>query len=371
MRRSFSIVLAICALTAHAMLPGAASATSVKDLTRMEGQGESVLRGIGLVVGLDKTGDSTKDLQIARPLIALLQNNGQGVGLPEEFTKSKIEGKAIALVSVTCVIPRGGALTDDKLDVRVSVLNSATSLERGELYLTPLQGPLKGQPVFAMAQGPIELDSETNRTSARVRGGARIIRDIPAPKVEDTFELVIEPPFAGWNSAAMIAESIQSTVAPLGRATVSMPKLARVLDERRIAITIPPDERADKAAFLADVLGTEIRTELLDLPAQVIVNERTGAIIVTGDVQISPVAITHKDLTITTTVPAPVPTPANPQIRTNRWADMTTGASPRETARLADLLAAFKNLDIPVPDQISILQMLHKTGKLHAKLIVD
>jgi flagellar P-ring protein precursor FlgI len=371
MRRTLNTILIICALLAHTMLARAAFATSVKDLTRIDGQGESVLRGVGLVIGLQGTGDSTKDLQIACPLVALLQNNGQGVGLPDEFTKSKNEGKAIALVSVTCIIPRGGALTDDKIDVSVSVMNTATSLKDGRLYLTALQGPLKGQPVFAIAEGAIELETETSLTTARVRGGARLIRDIPPPEIGNEFDIVIEPPFASWNSAARIAESIQSTVAPLGRTTVSMPKLARVIDERKIRITIPIDERSDKAAFLADVLGTEIRTELLDLPAQVIVNQRTGAIVVTGDVQISPVAITHKDLTITTTIPAPTPTIANPQVRTQRWTDVTTGASPRETARLADLLAAFKNLDIPVSEQVNIIQMLHKTGKLHAKLVMD
>jgi flagellar P-ring protein FlgI len=371
MTRATHLLMTICAVLAQVLLVPLAFATSVKDLTRIEGQGESILRGVGLVVGLQGTGDSTKDLQIARPLVALLQNNGQGVGLPDEFTKSKNEGRAIALVSVTCVVPRGGVLTDDTLDVNVTVMNTATSLRGGRLYLTALQGPYKGQPVFAIAEGAIEIESETTLTTARVRSGARMIRDVPAPTIGDEFRLILEPPFAGWSSASRIAENIQSTVAPLGRSTVALPKLARVVDERTISIVIPPDERSDKAAFLADVLSTEIRTELLDLPAQVIVNERRGAIIVTGDVQISPVAITHKDLTITTTVPAPTPTAANPQVRTQRWTDVTTGASPRETARLADLLAAFKNLDIPVGEQIHIIQMLHKTGKLHAKLVMD
>jgi flagellar P-ring protein precursor FlgI len=119
------------------------------------------------------------------------------------------------------------------------------------------------------------------------------------------------------------------------------------------------------------VLNAEVKTELLDLPAQVIVNSRTGAIIVTGDVQISPVAITHKELTITTTVPAAAPSAQAPISRRDRWTDLKTGARPSEAARLADLLAAFERLNIPTPDQIEILQMLHKTGKLHARLVVD
>jgi flagellar basal body P-ring protein FlgI len=91
----------------------------------------------------------------------------------------------------------------------------------------------------------------------------------------------------------------------------------------------------------------------------------------TADVEISPVAIQHKDLNITTTTPTPVPTVQNPAVRTDRIASMETRSRPSEKAKLADLLNAFKQLDIPVAERINILQMLHKTGKLHAELVVD
>lgn len=367
-RTSLAAVVALCA---HVLLTSSAQATSVKELTRIEGQGESILRGVGLVIGLSNSGDSSKDLAIARPLVALLQNNGQGVGEPQEITKGKTEFRSVALVSVTCVVPREGARTDDTLDVTVSTLNSATSLKGGELYMTVLQGPLPGSPVYAIAAGKIEIEDTSVPTSARVRGGARIVKDIAMPDVGDAFNLVVESPYVGWSSVSTIAEAIQSNVALSGRASLATPRVARVIDDRLIRITIPVEERSDKAAFLADVLNAQIRTELLDLPAQVIINQRTGAIIVTGDVTISPVAITHKDLQITTTTPAPTPTPQNPLVTRDRWTEVATSPSPREYARLSELLAALRNLDIPVSEQINIVQMLHKTGKLQAKLVMD
>lgn len=193
-----------------------------------------------------------------------------------------------------------------------------------------------------------------------------MIKDILMPEIGDSFKLVLEPPFAGWGSASAVAEAIQDSVVVAGRANPDAPVVAKVIDERKIEITIPREERANKGLFLAQVLGTEVKTEFLDLPAQVIVNSRTGAIIVTGNVTISPVAITHKDLQITTTAG----TSGNGAAR-GKWTDVATAAKAGEAAKLTDLLAALDKLSVPAEDQISILQMLHKTGKLEARLVMD
>lgn len=340
-----------------------AHATTVKELVRIKGQGESILRGYGLVVGLPGTGDSGKELAVSRPLAKLLENNGNELGSLRELASAK----SVALVSVTCVIPAGGARADDTYDVQVSTLLNASSLKGGELYLCALEGPLPdpSRKIYAFAQGLVDLHDPSVPTSGRVRKGARIIEDILMPGVGDSFELIIDPPYAGWAAASQIAIAINGKAQPQG------PRVATVIDERTIRVVIPEADRADRAAFLADVLAAEVNQRLLDLPAQVICNQRTGSIIVTGDVEISPVAITHKDLTITTTVPPPSPSAANPMIVQDRWTAVAPGAGPAEMARLADLIRAFKQLDIPVEEQINILQMLHKTGKLQAKLIVD
>jgi flagellar P-ring protein precursor FlgI len=359
-------VRAVCALMLAAILlmfgtRDAFAGTTVKELARIEGQGESILRGVGLVVGLNGTGDSGKELAVARPLARLLQQSGNQLDSPLELTNSK----SVALVVITCVIPETGARMDDRFDVTVSVVNSATSLEGGELYLAPLTGPFPGDPVYALAAGKVELLSAKTPTSGRVRLAARMVQDVMMPEVGDEFNLILRTPFAGWGSASQVATAINAKAQPQG------PSVATVVDERTVRVTVPAAERADRAGFLADVLGAEVNPALLDLPARVIVNTASGTIIVTGDVRISPVAFTTKDLSLTTTRPAPVPTAQNPIVERDRWGQLATAARPSEQSSLSDLLAAFKQLDIPVAEQINLLQMLHKTGKLHAELVID
>ncbi len=354
----------LCALIALLLLLLAprAHAGTVKELVRVQGQGEFILRGVGLVIGLPGTGDDTKDLAVARPLAALLKASGDPIGSATDLGK---KNRAVALVMVTCVVPMQGAKIDDRMDVTVATMGSAKSLAGGQLFLAPLKGPYPESPVYAIAEGLVETQGTDSPTVARVRGAARVIRDMMAPPIQNQFDLIIEQPYSGWAPAAQIAAAINNKAMPGGA------PVARAVDERTVRITVPEAERADRAGFLADVLSADITLSQLELPAQVIINQRTGAIIVTGDVEISPVAITHKDLSISTVVPAPVPSAGNPVVRKDHWVDLKTGARPNEAAKLADLLAAFKQLDIPVQEQIGILQMLHKTGKLQARLIMD
>jgi flagellar P-ring protein precursor FlgI len=369
MRRKLPIQRVMFALfiAAVALMPRGAhgQGITVKDLARIKGEGESVLRGVGLVMGLPGTGDSGKELVSARPLAQVLQN--AGVPVPDLAELEK--GKAVALVMVTCTVPAGGALTDDRLDVHVATLNSAKSLKGGRLFLSPLSGPNPGQAVYAVAEGAIEIEDATVETTGRVRLGARMVRDIPTGTIGRSFDLILEPTFAGWASAAQVASTINDGyfASPVHRG----PAVATQVDDRVVRVDIPDPELANPGPFVADVMNMQINPELLRLPAMVVVNSRSGAIIVTRDVRIGPVAITHKDLTITTTVPAPVPTPADPMIERSRWAGLETDARPAEEARLSDLLSALDRLDVPSRDQIEILQTLHKSGRLHAKLVID
>lgn len=356
MTRRLSAILLLLLLV---LVPKAIGGT-VQDVVRIEGQGEFILRGVGLVIGLNGTGDDGKELAVARPLAAVLRNNENPVERASELAKFK----STALVMVTCVVSTRGAKIDDVLDVRVATMGNAKSLSGGQLFLAPLKGPYRESPVYAMAEGLVELQGDSP-TTGRVRGGARVIKDMMAPPLKDTFNLIIDPSYAGWATASQLALTVNAAAMPGGA------PVARAVDERTVQVTIPVAERADRAGFMADVLGAQMNLSQIDLPAQVIVNQRTMAIIVTGDVQISPVAITHKDLTISTITPAPVATAANPLVSRDRWVDVKTQARPSEMAKLTDLLAAFEKLDVPVSEQIGIIQMLHKTGKLQAKLIVD
>jgi flagellar P-ring protein precursor FlgI len=362
MRRSLLACLAILALGAQSR-----AGTTVNEISRIQGQADLPLRGTALVVGLNRTGDSGKDLAMARALQQVYANNGNPVVIED------LKGAtSVAIVTVTCRIPEGGGRSGDRFDVSVQASHGAKSLAGGTLYLCAMVGPYPGDPVFAIAEGELTIDDPKTPTKARVRGGARLIKDVQTGQVGESFTLILRPPYAGWASTSEVASTItQNLYGKTGKNLAGLPQVATVIDDRSIRIDIPATERANTAAFVGDVLSTPINVALLKLPAQVIYNEAAGRIVVTGDVEISPVAITQSDLTITTTVPPPTPTPDNPLVEVKTWAGLAPGAKESDKARLQDLLNAFNQLKVPVSQQIGILQMLEKTGKLHARVVIE
>ncbi|MDX9910434.1 MAG: flagellar basal body P-ring protein FlgI [Phycisphaerales bacterium] len=349
--------------------PMAFAGPTVREIARLEGQVESRLRGIGLVTGLPGTGDSGQELIVARPLMQLLISNGNAPGTIEELAKSK----SVALVWVDAVIPKEGGRAGDQFDVSVTTMHSAKSLKGGQLVLSPLREPLGRQEVFGFAAGPLTIEDESVLTNTRVRGGLTLTRDIVIPTVGNSFDLIIEPWFAGYGTASQIASEIndgelRQVPGPNGE---DVELVAQAIDDRTVRVRVPEHERASVAAFVAAVQATPVNLDLARLPARVVVNERTGAYVVTGDVTLGPTVITHKDLTITTTVPAPVPTPENPIVESGRHVPLGTELKPAQETRLDDLVRVFKQLNVPTKDQIEILHMLKKNNALHAELIID
>jgi flagellar P-ring protein precursor FlgI len=348
--------------------------TTVDQIARFEQQGETVLWGQGLVFGLNGTGDSGKDANLARALMEYYRNGGNPIGSIDELKNAK----SVALVDVTCTIPAAGGKMDDTFTISVQAIHGAKSLVGGELFLTPLKGPYNSGPasgVFAMAQGRVIVEDPNGAPRVGiVRGGARLIKSIDTtPRLTDSFTLILRPEYAGFAAASEVASRIRDEYN--GRrprdAGETLPTIATVIDDRTIRVDIPDAERASPAGFAGSVMRTSINPALMGLPARVICNQMAGIIVMTGDVEISPVAITQKDMTITTTIPAPVPTADNPLIKTDHWTGLSTGARPADRAKLNDLLEAFNQLKVPVSEQIAILTMLQQTGKLHAQLIVQ
>lgn len=340
-------------------------ATKVQDIARIQERGASVLEGYGMVVGLNGTGDSAKELYMARPLAALLQNSGNPVQSIEDLGKHK----SAALVWVSVHIPEQGGFRNDTFDASVAVMHGATDLRGGRLIQTALREPYRGGRVYGVAFGQVEIEDELNPRVGRIRLGAQLIDDIAMSSITDTFTLVLDPYAAGFAAAQLIAGTINQNY--YIRPEAGVRPIATAIDERRIRIDIPEVERASAPAFVSEVLSTEVSESLLSLPAQVVVNRARQAIIITGSVEVSPAVIRHKQLTISTVTPPPTPTPANPVVTRSGWAGITTSERPAERARLQDLLAALESLQVPAEDQITILEMLHKSGQLHAKLIVD
>jgi flagellar P-ring protein FlgI len=351
-------------------LIGARSAnggTTVAEIARIKGQGRSTLQGVGLVVGLSGTGDNAKDLVVARPLAEVLKKNGVPVADFSELSK----GKSVALVALEVEIPEEGARIDDVFDVRVSTMLTASSLKGGRLVIASLRGPypeLDPKP-YAIAKGGLEMEEAGSTTTARIPLGASMIRDVTTSRVTgEVFDIVLRPHFAGYPAATQVAQTIHQEI--MGR-SFGGETIAVALDDRVIRVRIPESQQTDRPNFVADVMKVAVDVALMRLPAQVICDTKRGAIVITGNVEIAPAVLTQRNLSITSITPAPVASPQTPIRKEERYASVGTNLSDRQKVKLADLLAAFNQLNVPVDEQMNLLRMLQDSGSLHAKLVIE
>jgi len=339
----------------------------IQQLVRIEGQAESQLRGLGLVTGLRGTGDSGSESLLARPLAELYRNNGN----PIPDLKSLAKAKNAAIVFLWVNLPEGGGRKGDKFDVYVKTGHTASSLQSGMLDISPILGPRPGQGAFGFASGAIVIENPAAPTVGRIHEGFQLTEDVKMKALTSTFNLIIRPGFRGWSTTSMLAAQINDSGASLDDEEDGAPQVARAVDDMTVEISIPEFERADPATFIANLLEKRISPDLLNLPAQVICNERTGVIVATSNVEISMVTLTHANLLITSTTPQATPTVQDPLVQRDRWVAVETAEKPARRARVQDLLNAFKQLDVPVRDQIEIIKRIHSLGQLHARLIIE
>jgi flagellar P-ring protein FlgI len=345
-----------------------AAATSVQDLVRIKGHERNILTGLGIIVGLDGTGDRSRDsLVAARPYAELLRNLGNPVSSIDELAR----GDTYALVQVTMEIPPTGVREGDRLDVHVEAMFNARSLAGGRLVVSMLRPPRPDAPdlaPLAYASGPIVIEGVNPRAGV-VRQGGQMLIDIRANPVTrgGTMTLVLKDQYAGYPVANTLATAINDEFALEG-----FTDIARVEDAKNIRIIIPPADRDQPAQFIAALLTIPIDPSLIQTEARVVINEKQGIILVTGNVVIGPVGITHRGLSINSVGPVmgegeEMPGAATPR----RWAGIdTTEQRNRNSTRLLDLLSALDQLSIPVHDQIAIIHELRKTGALHAQVVV-
>jgi flagellar P-ring protein precursor FlgI len=352
MRKTLLLAICLCCLTAADAL-----AVKVGDITRIGGQRRNFLVGSGLVVGLKGTGDGGDYAPAVNQLREMLGKFDNPVTVRELGAASNV-----AVVTVMATIPANGVREGDELDVHVVSNGAASSLKGGRLFVTPLQGPTPGSPLVALAQGAIELEDPATPTSGIVKRGAVMEVDMAYKFIENgRFWLVLEDAAASWTNANNIAKIINDAEGTDGEL------LATAVDPKNVLVTIPTIEQQRPDGFMARV--QRLQVYMLPSEARVQINERTGTLIVTGDVEISPVVITHKGLTISTIDPQPKPTPRNPTVTTRETVALdTTNAG---GAKLQDLVGALEQLKVPAEDRITIVKELHKTGRLHAKLIVE
>jgi flagellar P-ring protein precursor FlgI len=288
-------LLALVALVGSLAVPARAVAQNVllKDIANVQGVTSNQLVGYGVVVGLNQTGDSTSVLFTSQTIQNILQTFGLTV------SSTAVRTRDVAAVMVTAKLPPF-AHSGDNVDVLVSTLGDSTTLQGGTLVLTELRGP--NNLVYATAQGPISVGgfsaggttgaganavSVNFVTAGRIPGGAVIARDMITNLQQDAagFSYVLSTP--DYKTAAHTAQALN---AHFGGGT------AHALDAETVRVNIPAKYGNDVVSFLAD--AGDLRLDA-DQVAKVVINERTGTIVMGGDITLAPVAIAHGNLSIT------------------------------------------------------------------------
>lgn len=340
----------------------------IRDISSVEGVRENSLVGYGLVVGLNGTGDRRQTIFTTQTLSSVLQRMGVQV------SPSVMRVNNVAAVFVTASLPPF-ARSGTKIDLTVSSLGDAKSIEGGLLLLTSLRGP-DGE-IYATAQGPVAVGGyaaggggnsrQVNHpTVGRVPAGGLVERDAPTD-ISHNSSLVLLLEDADFTTAQATAEAIN--------ADFGIP-LAKVLDSRRIEISPRNTLVNNFSALLTriETLAVTIRPK-----AKVVVNERTGTVVIGNDVRLGAVSILQGNLEIEIATqfgvsqPAPVSagetTPvAQPSLKTEeskaRKVELGDGAT------VQDLIGGLQAIGATTRDIISILQALKRAGALQAELEV-
>ncbi len=355
-----SLVFFIGVAAGHAM------EVRVKDVARIQGVRENELFGYGLVIGLNGTGDKAGTLFTVQSIASMLQR--MGIQVPRD----RVGVKNVAAVVVTAKLAPF-AKVGTTIDVLVSSLGDASSLQGGTLVLTPLQAA-DGR-VYAVAQGPVSIGGfnveaggtgekvqKNHPTAGRVPNGAIIEREVPTTVVENqTLAITLNAP--DYTTAGRLAETVNRALGP-GR--------ARAEDAATVRVGVQAEQ---------DLIGLIARLEHLrvtpDRVAKVVINERTGTIIMGSEVRVSTVAISHGNLSIQIKSEFQVSQPPAlsggttvtvPKTDVTVQEQKSTLAVVQEGASIGDLVRALNALGVTARDLISILQAVKQAGGLQAEL---
>ena len=360
-------VAAAALLVVLTLLVPIAVAGDLQEYARLRGLEGDRLVGVGLVYGLNGTGDSMKDSTVTMgPYAQLLKNTGN-ISLD---LRSAAKTRSMALVFVSIEIPRTGARTDDRLDATIGIVGTATSLEGGQLVTSFLKMPVRpADPAewtpFAVAEGELEVDP-LMPTKARIRAGARMVRDITMNPFEgDTIALVLHPQYAGYPTASGIADLINDELSVVSGHSGA----AKVEDAQTIRVRIPVDELENRNKFLAQLMTFSVPGDLIRTPARITIDRTAEVITVDERVEFRPAAVSAGNLRITTITPEIEPSAAQPITDTVAWAGIATGESQRQSMRLRTLLDALIEIDVPFKTQVSIIEARVRQGALKAEVI--
>jgi len=346
-----------------------AHAIRIKDLASFEGVRDNQLIGYGLVVGLNGTGDSDQAKIQTMSVVNMLER----MGITTSVNDIKI--KNVAAVMVTATLPPF-AKQGNRLDVLVSSLGDAKSIAGGTLLMAPLKGA--DNQVYAVAQGSILTNSfafggqgasaqKNHPTAGRVPNGALIERELPNTLTGKSV-LNLNLSVADFTTASRIVTAVNDKF----KSAVAVSS-----DPGSVTMTIPPEYANRAVEFVAALERLEVKP---DVQAKVVLNERTGTIVMGENVRISTVAVTHGNLSLvikeTPQVSQPTPFSKTGETKVVPRTDMKVEEENRrlmvlqEGASIGDVVRALNLLGVTPRDLISILQAVKAAGALQAELSI-
>ncbi len=337
----------------------------IKDITEVEGARGNQLTGVGLVTGLNGTGDNS-------PMaVQMMRNMMRNFGVTLEARS--VRTRNLAVVALTANLPpyvRPG----QTIDVNVNTMGNASNLQGGVLVQSPLRAA-DGQ-VYAVAQGPVIVGGSSAQgaaasrtqnvpTAGRIPGGAIVEREVPADyTMGGQVALLLRQP--DHTTSQRIADAINRVYGVV----------AYAVDAGRVEINLPGQYVQAPNAFLANMGGIEIEP---DIPARVAVNERNGTVVMGGNVKISAVGVAHGNLVVTV---GESPQVVQPETlgggvtavvpRTDITADEEGGSmiAMPATTTVRDMVRVLNSLGARPRDIIEILQAISRAGALHGELVV-
>lgn len=329
-------------------LSGAAGAARVKDIAQFEGVRSNSLIGYGLIVGLDGTGDQTTQTPFTTQAMQAMLSQ-MGVNLPPG---TQLQTKNTAAVMVTAELPafaRPGAT----IDITVSSMGNSKSLRGGTLLMTPLKAP-DGR-VYALAQGNVIIAGPATGKAApahlnagRIPEGARVERPAPV-SAESEVALVLNTP--DWSTAQQVEQAINK----------SLGNVAKAANSRRIVLKASrPDDMVDLAAKIE---GIEINAPTA--AAKVVVNARTGSLVMGQGVRVTECAIAHGNISIAVAAPAEGQQQGGVEVKQGEAV-----AHVKPQATLSEVIKALNGLGVGPSDLLAILQAMKAAGALQAELEV-
>jgi flagellar P-ring protein precursor FlgI len=363
------LAVSLWTLPARADTPPVVNVTRLKELVTFEGMRDNQLLGYGIVVGLAGTGDRRQTVFSAQSLTNILARMGVTV------SSTAIRVNNTAAVMVTATLPPF-AQPGSRIDVTAAAIGDCASLQGGLLLLTSLRGA-DGQ-VYAVAQGPVVINgfaakggagssvAVNHPTVGRTPNGAIVER--AAPSVAPGTQLRLQLRQADFSTASRVAAAVNERFAPEGS------RVAHAENSALVTVDVP--KKYMPVEFIAEL---ERITVEADRPARVVINERTGTIVMGKEVRISPVAILHGNLSVEIQTTFQVSQPAPLATGQTQMVPQTTVGVKEEKARnlvlkqgatVEDLVKALGSIGSTPRDVIAILQNLQKAGALEAELEV-